>query len=276
MKKDQAITFCLTSCGRFDLLRRTMQSFFAVNEHPIEKYILIDDSGLPDAQSQMEAIAEESPCQDNFQLLVNQERQGQMASIDRAYAEIETPYIFHCEDDWEFTKGGFLKPSLDLLKAFPDAVMIWLRDPLSAPGVTRSMKALLKPHRCLDVSESIPDYILNFNPGLRRLADYREAGSYQKLENESSVGRFYYETGRKNLLLFGAPYCVHIGGGQTMTNSDPRSGKARNKTGVPFVPRFLVRLFYSIHRRSLCVVAFIRLRRIGAPTPFRNLLRNLG
>ena len=41
--------------------------------------------------------------------LVNAVQLGQMRSIDRAYAQVTTPLIFHCEDDWLFTRGGFIR-----------------------------------------------------------------------------------------------------------------------------------------------------------------------
>ena len=34
-----------------------------------------------------------------FELLINVPPRGQMASIDRVYSGVHTPYIFHCEDD---------------------------------------------------------------------------------------------------------------------------------------------------------------------------------
>ena len=38
------ITFVLTSCRRFDLLERTLESFVATNDYPIQRYIIIEDS----------------------------------------------------------------------------------------------------------------------------------------------------------------------------------------------------------------------------------------
>ena len=38
------ITMVLTSCGRNDLLEKTLDSFFKYNTYPIERYIIIEDS----------------------------------------------------------------------------------------------------------------------------------------------------------------------------------------------------------------------------------------
>src|SRR5271170_1236016 len=39
------VTVVVTSCGRQDLLERTMDSFLKYNRYPISKYIIVEDSG---------------------------------------------------------------------------------------------------------------------------------------------------------------------------------------------------------------------------------------
>ena len=41
MKK---ITFVLTSCGRIELLNKTLESFFKFNDYALEKMYLVEDS----------------------------------------------------------------------------------------------------------------------------------------------------------------------------------------------------------------------------------------
>ena len=274
--KDRRITFCLTSCGRFDLLQKTLRSFFQKNDHPIEKYIIVEDSGDPNAGEYLRNIVKEFP-KAQFQHLINDKRVGQIPSIDRAYAEIQTPYIFHCEDDWEFIRSGFMQPSLDLLEHYPDVVMVWLRDPLDRPELIRSMKPYNSPHRCFDVSRAMPEYVLNFNPGLRRLVDYRETGNYQNIvEEERHIGRFYAARGKKILLLGGSPYYRHIGQDHTTTRTDPYSKTNVKHLGSVFSPRLLaVRLGRSIRKRSLRILIYIHLWRLGERPSFINLLNHL-
>ena len=164
-----------------------------------------------------------------------------------------------------------MQPSLDLLEHLPDAIMVWLRDPLDDPGIIRSMKPYNSPHRYFDVSRATPKYILNFNPGLRRLADYREAGSYQKIGEEHQIGHFYYAREKKILLLGGSPYYRHIGRGFTTTRNDPH----RTRRGSVFIPRFLARLGPSIRKRVLCIFIYIHLWRLGERPSFINLLNHL-
>ena len=98
--KIQEITFVLTSCNRFDLLEETLKSFIKYNDYPINKYIFIEDSHKI---SELEAVVNKFPSIKQKALLLNNDpKLGQMASIDKAYSHVETNYIFHCEEDWEF------------------------------------------------------------------------------------------------------------------------------------------------------------------------------
>ena len=38
------VSLVITSCGRFDLLERTLDSFFEYNTYPIKKVIITEDS----------------------------------------------------------------------------------------------------------------------------------------------------------------------------------------------------------------------------------------
>jgi hypothetical protein len=52
---------------------------------------------------------------------------GQVSSIDKAYAEVTTPYIMHCEDDWEFYRFGFVEASLEVLEKYDNILQVWIR-----------------------------------------------------------------------------------------------------------------------------------------------------
>src|SRR5262245_35379041 len=115
------ITFVLTSCGRFDLLKETLSSFFAQNTAPIARYLLIEDSG----DESVRKVAARFPF--HIEVMVNRPSLGQIASIDKAYATVTTPYIFHCEDDWRFFRAGFVEESLSLLKHDPSISVVCCR-----------------------------------------------------------------------------------------------------------------------------------------------------
>ena len=108
------VTAVITSCGRFDLLEETLDSFFEFNTYPIKKIIITEDS--TEGKKLEKLISKYKDKKQNFQLIVNETRLGQLKSIDKAYREIDTKYIFHCEDDWKFFKKGFIEKSIKLLE----------------------------------------------------------------------------------------------------------------------------------------------------------------
>ena len=44
---EEKVTFVLLSCGRLDLLEKTLNSFLRYNNYPIERYIIVEDSADP-------------------------------------------------------------------------------------------------------------------------------------------------------------------------------------------------------------------------------------
>ena len=88
------VTAVITSCGRFDLLEETLDSFFEFNTYPIKKIIITEDS--TEGKKLEKLISKYKDKKQNFQLIVNETRLGQLKSIDKAYREIDTKYIFHC------------------------------------------------------------------------------------------------------------------------------------------------------------------------------------
>jgi len=207
-----AVTFVLTSCGRFDLLEQTLSSFFRCNDAPIARYILVEDSGDEAVQRVVAKFPE------TIELILNRPKLGQMASIDLAYSRIETPYIFHCEDDWEFTRSGFIQQSMRLLEAFDDVVMVALRSPEDAPP--EALEQSLETYQGIRfrpmASASRPEWFgMSFNPGLRRLRDYRRVGAYTAIGEEKNLSLHYKALGYRMLMLEdGGVY--HLGNDRTV------------------------------------------------------------
>ena len=117
------VSLVITSCGRFDLLKRTLDSFFEKNTYPIKKIIITEDST---EGKKLEKLVSKYKNQ-NFKLIVNETRIGQIKSIDKAYKEVDTEYVFHCEDDWEFLREGFIEKSMDMLIENPKIAVVGLR-----------------------------------------------------------------------------------------------------------------------------------------------------
>jgi hypothetical protein len=89
-----SVTVCITSCGRLDLLAETIASFRAFNTGG--HYLLSEDS------TDAAVIAEVIHRYPEIKVLSGPDRLGLMASIDRLCSAVQTPFIFHLEDDWMF------------------------------------------------------------------------------------------------------------------------------------------------------------------------------
>jgi hypothetical protein len=108
---EDAVTVVVTACGRPDLLEITLKSFLKYNTYPISQFIISEDSGIPDINKKLEL---EYP---HFRWINAPQRRGQIKSIDEAYSYVNTPYIFHLEDDWETFRPGVIEESLIILKS---------------------------------------------------------------------------------------------------------------------------------------------------------------
>lgn len=112
----------LTACKRPDLLRYTLETFLKFNTYPIEEAIILEDSGI-------EGIDDFAKEMLPFptKILYAKKNRGVMRSIENGVQYIRTPYVFHCEDDWEFYDYGFIERSMDILKKEPLMTSPWLR-----------------------------------------------------------------------------------------------------------------------------------------------------
>src|ERR1035437_182330 len=116
------ITLVIISCGRFHLLKRTIDSFNKFNTLPVREVIIIEDSGNMSVSKQIQEAWPE------YHLITNLKNIGEIASIDEAYSQVKTKWIFHVEDDWEFYRTGFMEQSLAILESNPKILQVWLRE----------------------------------------------------------------------------------------------------------------------------------------------------
>jgi glycosyltransferase involved in cell wall biosynthesis len=204
------VTVVITSCNRSDLLQKTIESFLKYNSYPIAEYIIIEDSGIEDINSD---LISKYP---SFKWINSTKPGFQIRAIDEAYAMIKTKYVFHLEDDWETYKDGAIEQSIKILEN---------NDKISA--------VMCRNHNLgvYHMSDNPP--LLNcwggwghysFNPGLRRVSDYHtffkssfyEFGKAQSattsLRVERKINDFYKNIGYKMALTLDPEgYIKHIG-----------------------------------------------------------------
>jgi hypothetical protein len=212
----QPYTLVITSCGRFDLLETTLRSFYSHVDVAPRELIVVEDSADERVREVVGGFGVPA------RTLVNGGRLGQMQSIDRAYAQVGTPLIFHCEDDWLFTRGGFVRESVALLQALPDVSMVGLRPRAELnPLVRQTPMERLGSITYFRLDPTLhPEYFSHsFNPGLRRLADYARLGPYAPLGQEPDVSYVFKKAGFR-IANLEVPAVQHIGWGRHI--DDPK------------------------------------------------------
>lgn len=203
-------TVVITSCRRFDLLRQTIKTLIPQLDVPAARWIVIEDSEDRSVEQAVKGLGVD------IDVIVNGTQLGQMRSIDRAYSEVTTPWIFHCEDDWEFFRSGFIAESHAILEAFPKVSMVGLRPRSELNPLVRK----LPTQKLGDVDFFMfdpslhPEYFsYSFNPGLRRLSDYKLHGPFAAIGPEHDVSYAFKKAGY-NIANLEAPAVRHIGDGR--------------------------------------------------------------
>lgn len=182
------ITAVITSCNRHDLLKSTLDSFISMKTGGMkpEVCIIIEDGPTPMPDWLKENIHYYSSNVGTVKWIQNEGRMGQIYSIDRAYEQVKTDYIFHCEDDWDFVQGNFMLESKQILEKYPQIIQVSLRGDsgwhqlIDKPPLEGFKVAMPYWHGCWGG--------LAFNPGLRRLSDYKRIGSYGRHTSYGTSG----------------------------------------------------------------------------------------
>lgn len=208
------ITLAVTSCKRHDLLEQTLRSFDAFNTCPIRETVIVEDSDLraPEWLAGLKSLGA-------VKWIANGVRKGQVYAIDRAYAEVTTSYIFHCEDDWEFMRSGFIEESHEILEQQQTIWTVSLRgnDCGGHPNIVDGY-----PFKIQEPYWGKFWGGCNWNPGLRRLSDYGRIGSYGRIcgygrhgiGNEQNLSKLHLDRGYR-IAVLPDPAIRHIGQGRS-------------------------------------------------------------
>ena len=209
-----AVSVVVTSCGRIDLLNKTLESFLRFNTYKnIAQIIIIDDSGhFENVRASLEKILENLRGTYEIEVIVNRENLGQVRSIDIAYSLVKHPYIFHLEDDWEFYQPSFIEYSLEILKKYPWIITVWLRSHLDTNGHPIEFINGL-PFGLLQLNYLNCWHGFTWNPGLRRLCDYKLIKNFSEhAPGENSASIWYMKKGfRASICSSPNGFVKHIG-----------------------------------------------------------------
>ncbi len=236
------VTFVLTSCGRVDLLEKTIESFEKFNTYPIKRGIITEDSCDEEVYKQVRELFG-----DRYDIMCNAQKKGQMQSIRDAYETIDTEYAFHCEDDWEFYKEGFIEEAFAILASDEKITQVLLRtqENLNRDENFFTFGELQQVEqygfRRVYPTADFEWGSFSFNPGLKRMADYHKLGGYDNCHSELDVNLRYRDAGYY-CVISDTPGVVHLGDERRLP--DPmRKLVNRRKPGKP---KGLKRLWWHI------------------------------
>lgn len=208
-------TVALTSCGRFDLLEQTLRTLLPRLDGPLAGVLVAEDSGN---RGVLDVVRQFTGQFGKIEAIVNDPPLGHVKSIDRLYSRVGTEWIFHCEDDWEFFADGFIEKSFIVLKEFDRFSMVSVRDPAELqPDLFLPGPLSFSGVRYFAMNPSVsPVTGLSFNPGLRRMRDYKIVGPYRDLgikAVEYYVSACYRQLGF-SIAHLADPAVRHIGEGR--------------------------------------------------------------
>lgn len=163
------LTIIVTSCDRFDLLERTLDSFFALNKYPYVAFHIHNDSvNLPP----IELVQKYS---DKNITWHSGTKRGLSASWDYLVGLVKTEYFLNLEDDFLFEGNpNFIEESIAILLHYDQ---VWIRDkkdhshPISADKFpfyfTEELQTIFSP-----VLKTKDWCGFTFNPSVRKLSKW--------------------------------------------------------------------------------------------------------
>ena len=112
--EDKRITITMTSCKRYDLFYKTVSSFIncCLDIHLIDEWIVVDDNSSDEDKLKMIT---------DFPFIKyiwkTKENKGHPRSMNIIREMVETPYVFHIEDDWLFfRKENYITICLSIIE----------------------------------------------------------------------------------------------------------------------------------------------------------------
>lgn len=223
------ISMCVSSCNRHDLLKSTLESFYAIVDIEPQEILIYEDSDA----TQPEWLKEFIWKQRGLRWLSIGERRGQAFACAKLISEAKHDFVFWCEDDWfwQNRQSPFMRESKEILNSNPKIIQVSLRgDTGWHPLVKTDGLATPEPYwRGVWGGWS-------WNPGLRRLKDCKELVlpnvsrqiGQDGLKHEEALSKFLLDEGYR-IADLNRPLITHIGG-----------GRSRAIEKLPTLPKILI------------------------------------
>ncbi len=231
-----SVTITITSCGRLDLLEQTLTAFEKYNSGG--RYIISEDSADEDVIARVRARMPAAT------VLSSTGRTGLMASLDRLYSAVETPYIFHLEDDWVVDAPVDWDTAIKALevpgvsevcvRAFDEIRAKWRRhsDPLDING---HHLAHMRPEAHVEFFGWSP------NPSLFKTELYHRFKPFARVLPDQ-MSAIIKKDGNVTMAFLLPGIARHIGHGRNVT--DPTMPARPKNRLAKFIRRFKKQMYY--------------------------------
>lgn len=237
-----SVTVCITSCGRLDLLAETLAAFRRHNTGG--RYLLSEDSTDPAVIATLRSTYPE------MTVLSGEQRLGLMGSIDRLYSRVETPYIFHLEDDWAFDGPVNWNAAIACLEQRPEIANVSVRDihEIKEKYRTRSDPATIAgtEFRVMRRDAHPESFGWSSNPGLITRALYAQYAPFGRAIHDRMSGIIKADGKTLAYLLPGV--ARHIGQERTVT--DPMMPARPKSRPAKWLRAIKKKLYYAGLRKE--------------------------
>lgn len=252
-KQHKLVTFSITTCKRLDLFIKTMNSFINCCEDldKIDRWILVDDNSSEEDREKMKSLY--PFFEFHFKTL---EDKGHVKSINMIYDIVNTPFLFHMEDDWVFfEKRNYISNCLEVLTQHPNISQCLLNKNYSELAKDNIKGGLYNTTRS-GLRFYLHEYTHNEETKNKFIKKYGECSSccywphfslrpsLLKVNNIKTVGRFNEEAGHFEMefakryfnnkfisCFLEGTYCEHIGKLTKENNSKvPNAYKLNNES----------------------------------------------
>ncbi len=192
---------------RPDLLGRSLNSLAPLLPHLT--IIAVNDFG-DDATNQV--FADICPHGERINL---GGRVGHHRAVDAMYGRVQTPFVFHIEDDWQFSRTDFLTDAKALLCSDSRFSSVCLRNVADIPSIAAGIGDYI------DATMAAPAHVrldslhdkwhgFTFNPHLAKLDVWKRIGPFSNFKIEKHISRLLRAQG--HFVAYLEPgACQHIG-----------------------------------------------------------------